>query len=103
MQHTVIAILKAKLGKENQLRESLLKIGELTRQEDGCIGFQLYHDPENSSQFGLYGQWNSKEQYQKQFKKPYVVEFLEKGESLVEKPYQGFSGNDLPHKHVGAL
>lgn len=103
MQHTVMAILKAKLGKEHQLREDLLKIGRLTRQEDGCIGFQLYHDPENASQFGLYEQWESKEQYQKQFQKPYVVEFLKKVKSLVEKPYQGFAGEDLPPKHTRAL
>lgn len=90
-----MAIFKAKLGKENKLKEDLLKIAQLTRQEDGCIEFHLYEDPNNSFQFGLYEQWKSKELYQEQFKKSYVVEFLSQAESLIEKPYQGFSGKEL--------
>lgn len=95
MHHTVMALLKAKFGTENKLKDNLLNIAQLTRQEDGCIEFYLYQDPNNPSQFGLYEQWRSKELYQKQFTKTYVIEFLSQAESLLEKPYQGFSGNEI--------
>lgn len=100
MSHTVMVILEAKLGKENELKKSLLKIAELSRQEDSCIEYHLYQDPDNSSQFGLYEQWKSKELHQEQFKKPYIVEFSSKAESLLAKPYHGFFGKELSLEEV---
>ncbi|MCH9608749.1 MAG: hypothetical protein S4CHLAM45_06560 [Chlamydiales bacterium] len=95
MSHTVIVILEAKAGKENELKESLLKIAELSRQEASCITYHLYQDPDNLSQFGLYEQWKNKDLHQEQFKKPYIIEFSDKAESLLAKPYQGFFGKEL--------
>lgn len=95
MSHTVMVIIEAKRGKENELKHSLLKIAKLSRQEDSCIEYHLYQDPDNLSQFGLCEKWKSKELHQKQFKKPYIIEFASQAESLLAKPYQGFFGQEL--------
>jgi len=97
-----MVILEAKSGKENELKESLLKIAELSRQEDSCIEYHLYQDPDNLSQFGLYEKWKSKELHLEQFKKPYILEFSDKAESLLAKPYQGFFGKELFFEQVGS-
>lgn len=98
MNHTVIVILEAKNGKENELKEALLKIAELSRLEESCIKYHLYQDPDNLSQFGLYEQWKSKELHQEQFKKPYILEFANQAEPLLAKPYQGFFGKELSYE-----
>lgn len=95
MSHTVIVILEAKQGKENELKHSLLKVANLSRQEDSCIEYHFYQDPDNLSQFALFEKWKSKELHQEQFTKPYIIEFAQNAESLLAKPYHGFFGKEV--------
>lgn len=100
MSHTVMVLIEARPGKENELKDSLLKVAELSRQEDSCIEYHLYQDPDNLCQFGLYEKWKSKELHQEQFQKSYIIDFAGKVESLLAKPYQGFFGKELYPQEV---
>ncbi|OME90806.1 MULTISPECIES: putative quinol monooxygenase [Paenibacillus] len=54
---TICAILKAKQGHENQLRDELLKLIEPSRAEKGCIQYMLHRSLEEKGTFVFYESW----------------------------------------------
>lgn len=85
--HCVMVILEAKQDKKEQLKEELLKVAALSRKEKACISYTVHQDINNNAQFALYEKWTSKEDHAQQFSKPYILEFGNKLEDLLEKPY----------------
>lgn len=99
--HTVMVILESKIGKEKELRAALVKVAELSLQEDSCIEYHLYQDANNPSLFGLYEKWKSKELHQEQFSKPYILKFAKQAEGLLAKPYLGVFGKEVGIDQIG--
>lgn len=93
--HTVLVILESKPGKENELKAALVKVAELSRQEDSCIEYHVCQDKGNSAQFGLFEKWKSKELHQEQFTKPYITDFAKQAENLLAKPFQAVFGEEI--------
>lgn len=93
--HTVIVIIEAQAGKEEKLKEELLKISELTKLEEGCIEYRLYQDSENPRQIGIYEEWRSKSSHQEQFQKPYIIDFANKLDELLARPYEAVFGKKV--------
>jgi len=56
---TVIAIFQAKPGKEADLKNALVALVEPTRQEVGCINYDLHQLPENPAKFLFHENWTS--------------------------------------------
>lgn len=86
--YCVIVIFEAKKGKEKIVKEELLKIMELNRQDSTCLDYRVHEDVNNPAQFVLYENWKSKEDHSKQLQKPYIIDFGKKLEDLLNKPYQ---------------
>lgn len=57
---TVIATFQAKPGKEAELRQALTGLVEPTRQEPGCINYDLHVLPESPGNFLFHENWTSK-------------------------------------------
>ncbi len=93
--HSVMCILEAKPGKENQLRDALMKVAKFSRLEDSCIEYHVYQDANTPTLFSLYENWQSAELHQEQFKKPYILELLAVSDELLAKPYMGVMGKEL--------
>lgn len=87
-KHTVIAILEAKPGKENELESALASVISPSRAEETNLEYRVHKSVENPAQYVLYENWISKEEHQKQFSKPYILELGARIEPLLEKPYQ---------------
>ena len=92
---TVIVILEAKPGKENELAQALKKVVEPSRAEDICVEYRLHQNSDNPAQFVLYEQWISRERHQEQFTKPYIIELGQKLEELLAKPYQAVFATEI--------
>jgi len=60
-QLTVVATIIAKEDKVEFLKKELLKLVELTKTEQGCIGYTLHQDNENPAHFLMYENWESEE------------------------------------------
>jgi len=58
---TIIAKIKAKPGKQEQLKNELLALIEPTRSEEGCINYNLHQDSDNDAVFMFYENWASKQ------------------------------------------
>jgi len=56
---TVIAYITAKAGHEDQVREALLDLVAQTRNEEGCVNYDLHQSQENASEFAIYENWTS--------------------------------------------
>lgn len=86
--HIVTVILESKAGKEALLKSELEKVAELSVKEDSCVEYHIHQDNTHPAKFALYEKWVSPEEHQKQFQKPYILEFAGKAEELLAKPYQ---------------
>jgi quinol monooxygenase YgiN len=49
--HTVIAILEAKKGKEQELKQALIEVIAPSRNELTCLEFRLHQAKNNTQQF----------------------------------------------------
>jgi quinol monooxygenase YgiN len=58
---TVVATMRAKPGKEDELRATLTKLIEPTRGEDGCHTYALHEGVGDPSVFVFYENWTSQE------------------------------------------
>ena len=59
---TVVANFQAKPGKEAELKKILVGLVAPTRQEAGCISYDLHQSPEDPTKFLFYETWASKAQ-----------------------------------------
>lgn len=58
---TVIASLKAKTGKEKELEEALLAMIEPTRQEAGCLNYDLHCLHDADGEFLFHENWENQD------------------------------------------
>ncbi len=93
--HTVIVILQVKQGSDHLLKEALSKVAQLSRLEESCISYHFYQDKDNPTRFALYEQWTSKELHEKQFSKPYIIDFAKQAEAWLDKPYDVLLGQEV--------
>jgi len=57
---TVVATFQAKPGKEDELKQALIGLLAPTRQEVGCINYDLHVLPEDPARFLFHENWMSK-------------------------------------------
>jgi len=57
---TVVATFQAKPGKEAELKKVLIGLVAPTRQEAGCLSYDLHAAPEDPANFLFHENWTSK-------------------------------------------
>src|SRR4029453_16695224 len=57
---TVLAIVKAQAGKENQVRQALLSLVEPSRKDAGCLNYDLHQAAYNPALFMFHENWTGK-------------------------------------------
>jgi len=86
MAVTVLAIIKAKSGMEAQVEKALRELIEPTRQEPGCINYDLHVLLDDSTVFMFHENWQSKEDLDEHLNKPYLENFLSQAETILAEP-----------------
>ena len=81
----VVAMVKAKPGEEDAVKEVLVSLVEPTRKESGCLCYNLHQSKNDKSQFMFYEQWASKEALDAHGKTPHLKALGEKLKDRVEK------------------
>jgi len=56
---TVVAMFQARPGKEAELKNALIGLVALTRQEAGCLNYDLHSLPEDATRFLFHENWTS--------------------------------------------
>jgi quinol monooxygenase YgiN len=73
---TVLAIMTAKAGREDEVLKEMQALIEPTRSEEGCINYDLHRSLEDPAKFMFHENWRSKQDLDQHLAKPYLVRFL---------------------------
>ena len=85
---TVLALVKAKEGMEETVRQELFSLVKPTRSEPGCISYDLHQAIDDKSLFMFYEKWKDQEDLDKHRGMPYLKAFREKADNLLAKPIE---------------
>lgn len=69
----VVATIKAKPESAELVEAELLKFIEPTRQEEGCIQYELHRDNNNPATFVFYEEWTSKDLLEKHLQSAHLT------------------------------
>lgn len=83
---TVLARVRAKTGMEDKVRDAVMALVGPTRQEAGCINYDLHRSLDDSATLFLYENWISKEDLDTHLQMPYLKDFLGKADELLAEP-----------------
>jgi quinol monooxygenase YgiN len=83
-KHTLHVIFKAKEGKENELKSSLLKLVNDTLKEEGCLNYDLHASPTNIGQFMIYENWVNKNAHTMHDKSAHVLNWRQQKHNFVD-------------------
>jgi len=86
MAVTVLAIIKAKPGMEARVEQALKDLIEPTRQESGCINYDLHVLMDKPGEFMFYENWQSKERLDDHLNRPHLQDFLAQAEEILAEP-----------------
>ncbi len=78
------ATFHAQLGKEQQLKEVLTQALEPTRNEEGCVRYQLFQDKDNASHFVFQEQFKDQEAFEFHGKTEHFARLNNQIENLLE-------------------
>ena len=83
---TVVARFKSKPGQENALRQELLALIPITRQEPGCLNYDLHEAPDQPGLFLFHENWTSQQHLDDHLARPHLTAFLGKADALLAEP-----------------
>ena len=84
---SVVAELKARPGKEDDLRRVLLSLIEPTRAEEGCVQYDLHVHATDPGRFVFYENWTSREHLDHHLSSPHLTAAIgTAGDWLAEPP-----------------
>ena len=83
---TVVTKLKAKEGKEEALKQTLLLLVENSRKEEGCINYDLHVSDHDNGYFMIYSKWESTHTLSKHMSTPFFRDTLTIIEGIITEP-----------------
>ena len=84
---TVVATFEARPGKEAELKQLLLGLLAPTRQEAGCLNYDLHSAPSHPAKFLFHETWTSQELLDAHLTSPHLAALLPRvGELCVAGP-----------------
>ena len=85
---TVVAQIKARPGKESQVRQELLSLVAPSRKDAGCLNYDLHQALDNPALFLFHENWTSKADLDQHLQKPDLHAVLGREGQLVAEPPQ---------------
>lgn len=82
----MLAVLKARPGKEEEVRSALAAVVGLTRQEPGCLQYDLHVGVGAPGSFAIYERWRDQAAIDAHMKMPYVQSFFARVPDMLAEP-----------------
>jgi quinol monooxygenase YgiN len=73
---TIVARIEAKADSVDKVKTALLKLIEPTRQEQGCLQYDLHQDNENPQVFIFYENWASRQLWQSHMNNDHLKAYM---------------------------
>ena len=90
---TIVANIHAHQDKIDLVKSELLKLIDITRNEQGCIGYDLHQDNSNPAHFMFYENWQNRDLWQQHMNNQHLQDYLQAVEGAVET----FTLNEMTH------
>jgi len=83
---TVIARVRAKPGLEAKVKQECLALVAPSREEEGCINYDLYQSTDNPALFIFYENWKNRGDIERHLDMPHCSVFDERTEGMLAEP-----------------
>ena len=83
---TVVVRLKAKAGKEAEVRQELFNLLAPTRAEQGCLNFDMHEALNDPALFLFHENWTSEDHLKRHFETPHIKRWIKLAETLLAEP-----------------
>lgn len=90
---TIVANIVAKDDQIEMVKAELIKLIEKTRQEDGCINYDLHQDNDNPAHFVFYENWASEAALDKHLTTQHIADYT----AAVDGAIETFTLNKMTH------
>lgn len=90
---TIVANIHAKPDQVDLVKAELQKLVPITRQEKGCINYDLHQDNSDPTHFVFYENWESRELWQAHMNAPHLRAYSEATAGRVDE----FVLNEMAH------
>lgn len=87
-QVTVLALVNAKEGMEEDVRQVLMALVPPTRSEEGCVNYDVHQSAEHKSVFMFYENWDSMENLERHGGSAHLAAFRERIGGLLARPIE---------------
>lgn len=82
---TLVVEMKAKQGKEEELRQALTALVAPTRQEKGCLDYDLHESLDEPGLFIFYENWQSRPDLDSHARSAHIKAFQSRQSGLLER------------------
>src|SRR4051812_30016347 len=79
---TLVVTFQARPGKETELRKVLAALPGPTRQERGCLNYDLHIDPVDPAKFLFHENWATRADHDAHFNSPHIQALLPRIDEL---------------------
>ena len=84
MPLTIVANIRARSGQEDLVRAELEKLVQPTRQEPGCIQYDLHQNNDHPGHFLFFENWESRESWQAHMASAHLARYQEATDGAIE-------------------
>ena len=85
---TVVVRIRAKEGREAEVRKELLALLAPTRGEKGCLRSDMHEMPDEPTLFLFHETWESERDLDRHLMEPHVQSWIAKADALLAEPMQ---------------
>ncbi|WP_299803454.1 putative quinol monooxygenase [uncultured Shewanella sp.] len=82
---TIVANITAHADKVEKVKAELLKLIAITRNEQGCLQYDLHQDNDNPAHFTFYENWASRELLQAHMNAQHLKDYVAATEGMVKE------------------
>ncbi|MGM0751713.1 MAG: putative quinol monooxygenase [Bacillota bacterium] len=80
----ITAVLKAKSGSEGELEKALQQVIQPSREEDGCIQYDLHQSTEDPGVFVFYERWENEASLKAHIQSAHYQTYRQRAEGILE-------------------
>ncbi|HEX8181063.1 MAG TPA: putative quinol monooxygenase [Pyrinomonadaceae bacterium] len=85
---TVLARVRARAGREEEVRRLLLALVAPSRAEAGCLNYDLHQSADDPTEFMFYENWTSRAALAAHAAMPYLADFNAQAKGLLVAPVE---------------
>jgi quinol monooxygenase YgiN len=94
---TVIAQIRAKPGREQEVKQALLALCGPTRAEKGCINYDLHQSANDAALFLFHENWASKADLDAHSQSPHLQAWRKRAAELLVEPTKATLWTEIDH------